>query len=179
MEHKRSVHFYELLRQMSYSRYEVSPDTFTFGWGVKALKNEFDIPKDGKGSYMRSTANGGFDRANFERYVLDPICNDLVQTEMIRLVIHSDGKPYEKVHKGNRVVGYQFTWVMSHRPAVADAQEVKAIAGRVDKNPQILKVAKDIIKGQENPKHKRKDNDCNFEERDYDYDELLERFAKN
>ncbi len=155
MTSKRSVQFYELLRQMSFNKYEIGNDVYSYGWGIKALKEMFDIPKEGKGSYMRE--KGGFDRSNFEKRVIDPLCEDLAKCKMIQLVIQPNGKPYEKVKKGNRVSGYQFYWTLSQRPAVAEAHEVKAIADRVDKNPQVLKVAKDIVDGKKKPKKKPKE----------------------
>lgn len=172
MTSKRSVQFYELLRQMSYDKYAAGNNVFTFGWGIKAFKEMFDIPKEGKGSYMRE--KGGFDRANFEKYVIDPICKDLMKCRMIQLVMQPNGKPYEKVKNGNRVQGYQFYWTLSQRPAIADAGEVKAIADRVDKDPQVLKVAKDIVKGEKKPKKSKKDKGSfyNFEQREYDHKEL-------
>ncbi|MCR4746009.1 MAG: replication initiation protein [Lachnospiraceae bacterium] len=171
MTSKRSVQFYELLRQMSFDKYEVGNNLYTYGWGIKAIKEMFDIPKDGKGSYMRSPKNGGFNRAAFEKYVIEPLCEDLAKCKMIQLVIQPNGKPYEKVKKGNRVAGYQFYWTFSQRPAVAEAHEVKAIADRVEKNPQILKVAKDIVDGKKSKKPK-KSQFHNFPQRDYNYEEL-------
>lgn len=182
MTSKRSVQFYELLRQMSYDKYSVGNNVFTFGWGVKAFKEMFDIPKDGKGSYMRE--KGGFDRANFEKYVIDPLCEDLMKCQMIQLLIQPNGKPYVKVKKGNRVDGYRFYWSLSNRPAVADATEVTEIAERIDKNPQVLKIAKDVVKGQKKPKKPKKQQTAKqqkkgtfyeFEQRDYDYDDLERR----
>lgn len=176
MTSKRSVQFYELLRQMSYDKYKVENNVFKFAWGTKAFKDMFDIPKDGKGSYMRE--KGGFDRTNFEKYVIEPICKDLMKCKMIRLVIQPDGKPYEKVKERNRVRGYRFYWTLSQRPAVADASEVKVITDRVDKDPQILKVAKDIIKGEKKPQKKSKKDKgsfYNFEQREYDHEELERR----
>lgn len=172
MTSKRSVQFYELLRQMSYEKYSVGNNEFAYAWGVKAFKEMFDIPKEGKGSYMRE--KGGFDRANFEKRVIDPLCEDLMKCQMVQLVIQPNGKPYEKVKNRNRVVGYRFYWTLSNRPAVADAGEVKAIAERVDKDPQVLKVAKDIVKGEKKPKKSKKDKGSfyNFEQRDYNYEEL-------
>lgn len=171
MTSKRSVQFYELLRQLSFDRHKVGENMYSYGWGIKAFKEMFDIPKEGKGSYMRE--KGGFDRTNFERYVIDPLCEDLMKCKMIQLVIQPDGKPYVKVKSGNRVQGYQFYWTLSQRPAVAEAHEVKAIADRVDKEPQVLKVAKDIIKGEKKPKKdKGKGSFYNFEQREYDYANL-------
>lgn len=164
MNSKRSVQFYELLRQMSFPKYAVAENVYSYGWGVKAFKEMFDIPKEGKGSYVRD--NGHFDRNNFEKRILDPICEDLMKCKMIQLVIASDGKPYTKVKKGNRISHYQFCWTFSARPAIASAEEVKEIAERVDKNPQVLKVAKDILKGE---KTQKKENMYgSFEQRNYE-----------
>lgn len=164
MTSKRSVQFYELLRQKSFDKYEVGNNVFSYGWGVKAFKEMFDIPKDGKGSYMRE--KGGFNRTEFEKKVIDPLCADLAKCKMIQLIIQPNGKPYEKVKKGNRVEGYQFYWTLSQYPAVAESHEVKEIAERIDKNPQVLKVAKDILKGE---KTQKKENMYgSFEQRDYE-----------
>ena len=172
MTSKRSVQFYELLRQMSFDRYEVGKNVYSYGWGIKAFKEMFDIPKEGKGSYMRD--KDGFDRANFERYVIDPLCEDLMKTKMIQLVVQPDGKPYEKVKNGNRVQGYRFFWTYSAHPAVASASEVKAITERVDKDPQVLKVAKDVVAGKGKPKRKKSQKPAfkNFEQRSYNWGEL-------
>lgn len=173
MKHKRSMHFYELLRQMSFDRYEVGNNLYTYGWGIKALKEMFDIPKEGKGSYMRSTKNGGFNRSEFEKKILDPICEDLMKCKMIQLVIQENGKPYVKVKNGKSVQGYQFYWMLSQRPLLAEPNEVKAIADRVDKDPQVLKVVRDVLKG-EGKKTKNKNAFCDIEQNVYDFDELEE-----
>lgn len=162
MTSKRSVQFYEYLRQITDTRKDVND----VGLGVKAIKEMFDIPKDGKGSYMRD--KGGFNRSEFERKVIDPICEDLSKCKMISLVIQPDGKYYEKIKRGNRVDGYRFYWTYTSHPAVASAAEVKEIQERVDKNPQVLKVAKDIVKGDKKQKKASKSP----ESRDYDYGEL-------
>lgn len=168
MTSKRSVQFYEYLRQITDTRDGVN----SVGLGIKALKDMFGIPKDGKGSYMRE--KGGFDRTNFERYVIEPICEDLLKCKMITLVIQQDGKPYEKVKRGNRVDGYRFYWTYSARPAVASAPEVKQIQERVDTNPQLLKVAKDIIKGKQKKRSGiiKPNAFSEFEHRTYDMDAL-------
>ncbi len=167
MTTKRSVQFYEFLRQNSDSREQVN----NIGLGVKALKEMFDIPKE---SYMRE--KGGFNRTEFEKKVIDPVCADLQKCRMINLVIQSDGKPYEKVYNGKRVSGYRFYWTMSEYPAIATANEVKEIQENVDKNPEILKVAKDIIKGNK----KTKKNDFNdFKQNEYDFDELEKKLISN
>ena len=138
----RSVQFYEYLRQITDTREEIN----SVGLGVKALKEMFDIPKDGKGSYMRPNG-GGFNRSEFEKKVIEPLCDDLRNCRMINLVVQPDGKLYEKVKRGNRVDGYRFYWTISEHPAVATAAEVKKAQQRVDRNPEVLKVVKDILNG--------------------------------
>lgn len=158
----RSVQFYEYLRQITDTRNDVN----TVGLGIKALKELFDIPKEGKGSYMRD--RGGFDRTQFEKRVIDPICEDLAKCRMINLVAQPDGKLYEKVKSGNRVNGYRFYWTMTEYPAVATAKEVQHIQERVDKDPQVLKIAKDIVTGD-----KKKKSSTPKKEPEHDYDALV------
>lgn len=71
---------------------------------------------------------------------------------MITLVVQPDGAYYEKAKKGNRVDECWFYWTYSVYPGVASAEEVKQIQERVDKHPEILKVAKDILKGEKEKK---------------------------
>ena len=168
MHSERSIKFYELLRGNSDTRLK----TQTGMVGIKFLKELYGIPKDGKGSYMY---NGHFRRPEFEKRVIDPICEDLANTEMIQLILQPDGRYYEKIKRGGRVIGYQFFWTISSHPRLASAAEVKEVQEKVDADAQILKVAKDIVKGQKEPKKKTKSgtkfND-NFTQRDYDYDAL-------
>lgn len=161
MQSRRSVQFYEYLRQNTDTRENVNQ----IGLGVKALKELFGIPKNGDGSYVRES--GRFDRLAFEKRIIEPICSDLSKCRMIALLVQPDGKYYEKVKRGNRVLGYRFYWTYTSHPAVAAASEVKELQERVDKNPQVLKVAKDLLKGK---KTKNRFND--FEQRKYDTDEL-------
>lgn len=158
MNSKRSVIFYEYLRQITDTR-QATNDVLL---GVRALKDLFDIPRE---AYMRS--KGGFDRVNFERYVIDPLCEDMAKCRMINLLVQPDGKLYEKVKKGNRVEGYRFFWAYTSHPNVAPAVEVREIQERVDKDPQLLKVAKDVVKGEKKPKKKKENKFNNFEQRDY------------
>ena len=165
MSSRRSVQFYEYLRQITIG----SGDNSVL-LGIRAIKEMFDIPETGKGSYMRG--KDGFDRANFEKYVIDPLCEDLQKCRMINLIVQPDGKLYEKVKRGNRVAGYRFYWTFTAYPAVATASEVKQIQDRVDKDPQVLKVAKDILKGEKKPKKKNQFTD--IEQNQYDWDALEE-----
>jgi hypothetical protein len=109
----------------------------------------------------------------FEKRVLDPLCDDLAKCKMINLILQPDGKYYEKVKSGKRVQGYRFYWTYTSHPKVASAAEVKQIQERVDRNPQVLKVARDVLAGEKKPKKSQKKNAfSNFNQRDYDFDEL-------
>lgn len=118
MENLRSVLFYEYLRQCTDSRLDVN----CVELGVRALKDLFEIPKDGKGSYMRD--KNGFDRTNFERHIICPLCADLSKTKMITLVMQADGRYFEKVKSGNRVQGYRFYWTYTKFP-VPGGQQIR------------------------------------------------------
>lgn len=168
MQSIRSLQFYEYLRQCTDTRIE----TNNVGMGVRAIKELLSIPKEGKGSYIRD--NGSFDRTNFERYVIQPLCDDLKNCKMINLIMQPDGKYYEKVKRGSRVLGYRFFWTFSAYPAVATASEVARIQERVDKNPEVLKVAKDIVKGE---KKKKKNGFSNFQQRDIS-DDLIRQLEQ-
>lgn len=169
MRSERAVLFYELLRENSDTRKDINTGTI----GIKKFKELFNIPKDGKGSYMRTEKNGGFNRQAFEQYVIDPVCDDLSHTDMIRLILQPTGKFYEKVKRGNRIIAYKFYWEITMHPGVANAQEVSAIQEHVDKDPQVLKVAKDILKGDKSPKKSKKNGFTEYTgSRDYDYDAI-------
>ena len=165
MRSERSVLFYELLRDNSDTRQSVNKGEM----GVKALKELFDIPKE-----AYTTKDGHFKRTHFEKYVIEPLCEDMKHCKMVSLVMQHDGKFYEKVKSGNRVIAYRFFWTLSLHPAVATGAEVKEIQERVDKNPEVLKVAKDLVKGEKKPKNRFND----FPQRKYSK-EFLEQFISN
>ena len=164
MKTERAVLFYELLRDNSDTRLVQNTGTVS----IRKFKELFDIPKDGKGSYM--TSDGHFARTHFEKYVIDPICEELTKTKMIQLILQPDGKYYEKVKRGGRVIAYKFFWTVSLHPAVATASEVRAIQERVDRNPELLKVARDILQGGK----KQKNQFNQFSQNQYDWDSLEE-----
>ncbi len=118
MGSERSILFYEELRLHSDTRKQNSRI-----FGVKDLKQLFNIPKDGAGSYMRK--DGHFDRPAFEKKVIEPLCRDLSKCKMINLSIAEDGKAYNKIKNHGMVYGYEFSWSVSTHPAVATAEEVK------------------------------------------------------
>ena len=163
MTSKRSIDFYEYLREAT-----TNPSgTSSVLIGVQGFKNMFDIPKAGKGSYMKP--DGKFNRSEFENKVVNPLCEDLKNCEMIHLLLQSDGKYYVKEKRGGRVIGYRFFWTFSKYPRVATAEKAEEVRDAVDRDPQVLKVAKDIVDGKKKPK---KNSFSNFEQRDYDYDDL-------
>ena len=168
MNSKRSVQFYEYLRQIT----DPKKSENSVLLGIRAIKEMFEIPETGKGSYMRG--KDGFDRANFEKRVLDPIAEDLQNCRMISLIVQPDGKLYEKVKRGNRIAGYRFYWTFTAYPAVASAEEVKQIQER----PEVLKVAKDILTG-EKKRAGKKSQFNQFSQNDYDWDQLEEELLKN
>ena len=99
---------------------------------------------------------------------------------MVNLVVQPDGAYYEKVKKGNRVDGYRFYWTYTAHPGVASAEEVKQIQERVDKNPEVLKVAKDIVKGEKRKNRTGAGNQFNnFEQNSYDFDKLEREILDN
>lgn len=142
----RSILFYEYLMAHTDSRLK----TNAVELGVKPLKELFRISKE---TYV-DKKTGHFDRSKFEKRIIDPICNNLSKTEKLTLLEQSDGKYYTKIYRGSRVAAYHFDWVATSRPRIATAIEVKELQEKVDKNPQILKVAKDIVAGKEKPEYK-------------------------
>lgn len=99
---------------------------------------------------------------------------------MISLILQPDGKYYEKVKRGNRVYGYRFYWTYTSHPAVATATEVREIQDRVDQNPEILKVAKDIVTGEKRVKNGKNKNPFNqISGRDYDWDSLERQLLRS
>lgn len=153
MKSYRSIVFYEFLRNHTDTRKTRNE----IGLGISHIKKMFGIPMDGKGSYMRE--KGGFNRNEFEKKVILPLCEDLKNCKMINLEL-IEGEYFEKVKVSGRVKGYKFYWSFTSHPRVASASEVKKIQERVDADPQVMKVAKDIIAGKDNPKPvtKRKAN---------------------
>lgn len=157
MTSDRSVEFYEELRLNTDSRDKIN----TASLGVKYFKELFNIPKDGKGSYMRE--KGGFDRTNFEKYVIDPLCEDLSKCKMITLILQENGKYYQKLKKNGRVIGYHFNWTYTSHPkaSVLTDDQKKAIEHKANGTYK----SKEDFK-QENKSKKNSFN--NFPQRDGD-----------
>lgn len=165
---ERSITFYEHLRAHSDTTKQCQK-----GFGVKALKDLFNIPPDG---YMRP--KGGFDRGKFEKRILEPLCEDMAKCEMIQLVVHPDGKYYEKVKEGRKVLGYRFYWTVSDRPKIANAKEIKEIRENIAKDPKTLKIAKDLAKGKKKSR-KEQSSFMSYQQNNYDFDELEQKLLDN
>lgn len=101
MTNDRTPKFYEYLREATDDRKDIQSVLL----GVRAIKDMYGMTKE---SYMR--AKGGFNRANFERFVIDSIVNDMKNCKMLKLIVQPDGKLYEKVKAGTKVIGYRFFW---------------------------------------------------------------------
>ena len=176
MDGERSITFYEFLRAHSDTTKQCE-----YGLGVKAMKEMWNIPKDGPGSYVRK--DGKFDRPGFEKGVIEPICDDLKKCAMIQLVVQPNGKYYEKIKAGKKVLGYKFYWNVSDRPRIAKANEMPELRENFTKDPKTFKIAKDIANGKKKNKAKdvainEQNRFNNFQQNSYSKEELddLEKF---
>ncbi|MBP3782582.1 MAG: replication initiation protein [Butyrivibrio sp.] len=119
MSNERSIRFYEFLRANSDSRLCSHDGQMS----IKKFKELFEIPYQGQGSY--TDKNGHFARTHFEKYVIDPLVDDLSKTEMIKLVMNEKGKYYEKVKNGKYVNGYKFYWEFHNPKDMIEKKEIK------------------------------------------------------
>lgn len=165
----RAYTLYEHLRMNSDNR-----RTNTRIISTKEFKELFNIPKDGKGSYMRE--NGGFDRANFEKRVIEPVLKMLGACEHV--VLHERGrKPngeplyYAKIKKHGLVQGYELMYTINKYPRAIKPETIID----VQENPVDLKIAQDVKEGKKKPK---KNTFNNFEGRKYDFNNLESQLLK-
>lgn len=165
----RAYTLYEHLRMNSDNR-----RTNTRIISTKEFKELFNIPKDGKGSYMRE--NGGFDRANFEKRVIEPVLKMLGACEHV--VLHERGrKPngeriyYTKIKKHGLVQGYELMYTINKYPRAVKPETIID----VQENPVDLKIAQDVKEGKKEPK---KNTFNNFEGRKYDFNNLESQLLK-
>lgn len=166
----RAYTLYEHLRMNSDNR-----RTNTRIISTKEFKELFNIPKDGKGSYMRE--NGGFDRTNFEKRVIEPVLKMLGACEHV--VLHERGrKPngeplyYTKIKKHGLVQGYELMYTINKYPRAIKPETIID----VQENPVDLKIAQDVKEGKKKPK-KNKFN--NFDGRKYDFNNLESQLLGN
>ena len=163
MESDRSITIYEFLRLNCDTRVTNSR-VFT----IDQIRELLDIPMSGTGSYMRK--DGRFDRHAFETKVLDLICEDLERCEMLKLVPQEDKNGdmqlYKRIKQGRKLIGYEFVWNVTDYPRISDAHEAQETKQMIEKDPSVLKIARDIKRGK---KKKTKENTFNqFEKKEYD-----------
>ena len=174
MELDRSITIYEFLRLNCDTRVTNSR-VFT----IDQIRELLDIPTSGTGSYMRK--DGRFDRHAFETKVLDLICEDLERCEMLQLVPQEDKNGdmqlYKRIKQGRKLIGYEFVWNVTDYPRISNAHEAQETKQMIEKDPSVLKIARDIKRGK---KKKTKDNPFNqFEQNEYDFDELEKEILNN
>lgn len=137
---------------------------------TKEFKELFDIPKDGKNSYVKK--NGKFDRTNFEKKVIIPVLEMVAKCEHV--VLHNygkdkNGKPiyYKKIKKYGMVQGYELTYSINKYPKKIKKETIIDIQAK----PDVLKVAQDVMDSKKS-KPPKKNTFNNFEQREYDNDTL-------
>ncbi len=124
---ERAILFYELLRENSDTQQVMNTGTVS----IRKFKEMFNIPEKGKGSYTRNDEKHHFNRPEFEKRVIDPVCEELAKTEMITLMLTPDGKYYEKEKKGGRVTAYRFWWTLKdpkEQSQIEEKEDVPEIA---------------------------------------------------
>lgn len=141
MHAERSILLYEFLRLHCDTRV-----TNVRIFSVEQLRDIFDIPTEGTGSYLRK--DGRFDRHAFETKVLNPVCEDLLKCQMVQLV-QEDGeeRPYRRIKRGRKLLGYEFVWEVSNRPRIADAHTTQETRRLIEKDPKVMKIAVDAANG--------------------------------
>lgn len=137
MNSERAIKFYELLRENSDTRETINSGTVS----IRKFKEMFDIPKEGKGSYTRNDEKHHFNRPEFEKRVIDPVCEELAKTDMIRLILQPDGKYYQKEKKGNRVNSYKFFWTIKDPKAQIEEKETETVIDVTAPEPELWESA--------------------------------------
>lgn len=161
IEGKRAYKLYEYLRLNSDSRRRECETILT----TKKIKELFDIPFAGEGSYIRK--DGSFDRKNFERYVIEPVLKILANCSHV--VLFDFGKDqkgerllYNKIKKHGMVEGYELMYSINMTCKKIKPKTIIAMK----ESPQVTKVAQDIMNGEKKPRKKTdiEKSDCDFEE---------------
>lgn len=147
---------------------------------TREFKELFDIPKDGKGSYMQYDAKKGkdvFNRTNFEKKVIEPAVEMVARCEHV--VLHNYGTDqkgkeilYKKIKKNGLVQGYEVSYSINKYPSVIKKETIID----VQEKPEVLKVAQDLIDSKK--KTQKKNNFTDYDgQRDYSnrYNQLLEK----
>lgn len=168
----RSYILYEYFRLHSDTR-----KTNTVTLSTKQIKELFDIPQNAYMHHDKKKNVDTFDRANFEKKVIDVVCEDLSKTQMIGLCLDKNTKKFYRKKKNGRIVaGYEFTFTINNAPALGNAKEIIDI----ETDHEIIKIAKDIKKNRakesfiksKNQEKKSKNKFNEFEQNKYDFLEI-------
>ena len=161
IEGRRAYKLYEYLRLNSDSRRRECETILT----TKKIKELFDIPFEGEGSYVRE--NGKFDRPGFEKYVIEPVLRILANCSHV--VLFDFGKDpkgerllYNKIKKHGMVEGYELMYSINMTCKKIKPKTIIAMK----ESPQVAKVAQDIMNEKKKPRKKTdiEKSDCDFEE---------------
>lgn len=170
IEGQRAYKLYEYLRVNSDTRRKECFTELT----TQKIKELFDIPFQGKGSYVR--ADGKFNRTEFEKRVIEPVLRIL--SECAHVVLYDYGKDndgrrvlYRKIKKGGMVQSYEVTYTIN---MTCKTIKPKTIIALKDK-PQAVKVAQDLL---DHKSKKKKDGFHNFEERPKEDVDVMGKFNK-
>lgn len=178
IEGKRAYILYEYLRTNSDTRRKECITLLT----TKKIKELFDIPFKGEGSYVKK--DGNFDRKNFELRVIEPVLNILA--ECSHVVLFDYGRTpkgerilYEKRKKSGLVEGYEITYTVNMTCKKIKPETIISLKEK----PGLLKVAQDIMESKDNPeKPAHKNNFNTYHQRRYsdkDLEELERKLIAN
>ncbi|MBQ4317091.1 MAG: hypothetical protein IJC20_02470, partial [Clostridia bacterium] len=84
--------------------------------------------------------------------------------QMVQLV-QEDGeeRPYRRIKRGRRLIGYEFVWEVSNRPRIADAHTTQETKRLIEKNPKVMKIAVDAAAGVKRGNATKKNQFTDFE----------------
>lgn len=136
--HFKSIHSYLLFEEL---RLHCDTTQTNFReYTTKQLKEIFEIPRDGEGSYMRFDKNQNkmtFNRPMFEKQVLDKAIAEINSGKMMSIYPipgtegAKKGKCYDKLKRNGYVSAYQFKYVVRTRTVKPDYPENDVLPGQM------------------------------------------------
>lgn len=141
---------------------------------TKEFKELFDIPKDGKNSYMRKDRT--FDRSNFEKYVIEPVLDMVGKCNHV--VLHTYGQDkngktiyYKKIKQYNIVQGYELSYTINKYQNKIKKETIIDVQAK----PDVLKVAQDLIETKKKAGRPKTTNKFNqFPQREYSQEDMTD-----
>ena len=89
-------------------------------------------------------------------------------------------QPYKRIKQGRKLIGYELVWNVTDYPRISDANEAQETQNMIEKDPSVLKIARDIKRGRKKQKKGSKNNPFNdFQQNVYDFDELEKMLLDN